>query len=261
MMTRFAGLALLLAMTAAADTLTLQDGRIVDGTFIGGNTRQIQMQIGGAIQTFAITDIRNLSFSAGQASAPIAAPAPSSPAQPDPTTPVAPAGALGVTLPAGTQFVVRMIDSVDSERDHTGQSFRASLDEPVIVSGNQIVPRGADVVVKLVDSKESGKIAGRASLTLNLQTVTINGRMVDINTQSVSQESSSRGKRTAGVAAGGAALGAIIGGIAGGGKGAAIGAGSGAGAGVGVEVLTKGQRVRIPSETRLTFSLDVPVNI
>jgi hypothetical protein len=115
--------------------------------------------------------------------------------------------------------------------------------------------------VKLVDSKDSGKVTGRTNLTLNLQSVLISGRLVEINTQSVTQSSGSRGARTAGVTAGGAGLGAIIGGIAGGGKGAAIGAGTGAGAGLGVEVLTKGQKVHIPSETRLNFVLAVPTRI
>ena len=77
----------------------------------------------------------------------------------------------------------------------------------------------------------------------------------------MSQESSSRGERTAKVAGGTAAVGAIIGAIAGGGKGAAIGAGAGAAAGAGAQVITSGQRVRIPSETRLTFVLDNPVRL
>jgi outer membrane lipoprotein SlyB len=85
--------------------------------------------------------------------------------------------------------------------------------------------------------------------------------MVDLNTQSVSRASDSRGNRTAKVAGGTAAVGAIIGAIAGGGKGAAIGAGAGAAAGAGAEVVTKGQRVKIPSETRLTFVLDNAVRI
>jgi hypothetical protein len=89
----------------------------------------------------------------------------------------------------------------------------------------------------------------------------VNGQMVDINTQTVSQSSSSRGARTAKVAGGTAALGAIIGAIAGGGKGAAIGAGAGAAAGAGAEIITSGQRVKIPSETRLTFLTDTPVRI
>ena len=63
------------------------------------------------------------------------------------------------------------------------------------------------------------------------------------------------------MATGGAALGAIIGAIAGGGKGAAIGAASGAGAGTAVQVVTGGQKVHIPSETRLTFTLDTPVKL
>ena len=79
--------------------------------------------------------------------------------------------------------------------------------------------------MKLVDEKDSGKLTGRAELTLDLQSVKVNGRMVDINTQTVSRESDSRGARTAKVAGGTAAVGAIIGAIAGGGKGAAIGAG------------------------------------
>jgi len=166
-----------------------------------------------------------------------------------------------VELPAGTNISIRMIDGVDSETARMGQTFAAALDEPVMLNGETVIPRGADVSVKLVDSKESGKLTGRAELTLDLVSVRVNGRMVDINTQTVSRESSSRGERTAKVAGGTAAVGAIIGAIAGGGKGAAIGAGAGAAAGAGAEVITKGQRVRIPSETRLTFVLDNPVRL
>ncbi|HWC63410.1 MAG TPA: hypothetical protein VG501_07295, partial [Rhizomicrobium sp.] len=142
-----------------------------------------------------------------------------------------------------------------------GQTFAASMDEPVMVDGNQVIPRGADVVVKLVDDKESGKLTGTTVLTLDLVSVKVNGKVVDVNTQAVSKASGSRGSRTAKMATGGAALGAIIGAIAGGGKGAAIGAGAGAGAGAAGQVITKGQKVHIPSETRLTFTLDTPVRV
>jgi len=148
-----------------------------------------------------------------------------------------------------------MIDDVDSERDSVGKTFRASVDEPVLVNGQVVIPRGADVAAKLVDDKQSGKFEGRTVLTLDLMQVQVNGRMVDINTEEVSQSSASRGSRTGKVVGGTAALGAIIGALAGGGRGAAVGAVSGAAVGGGVQVLTKGQRVRIPSETRLTFTL------
>jgi hypothetical protein len=128
-----------------------------------------------------------------------------------------------------------------------------------MLDGNAVIPRGADAVVKLVDSQESGKLTGRADLKLALQSIAVNGRLVDVNSQTVTEESSSRGARTAKVAGGTAAVGAIIGAIAGGGKGAAIGAGAGAAAGAGSQVIMSGQKVHIPSETRLTFVLDNPV--
>jgi len=181
--------------------------------------------------------------------------------RPDPNPPPAAAPRDPVDLSAGTNLVVRMIDGVDSNTAKVGQTFNASVDEPVLVNGATVIPRGADAVVKLVDAKESGKLTGRADLTLDLVSVRVDGRVVDINTQTVTRESDSRGARTAKVAGGAAAVGAVIGAIAGGGKGAAIGAGAGGAAGAGTEVITKGQQVKIPSETRLTFVLDSPVRI
>jgi hypothetical protein len=158
-------------------------------------------------------------------------------------------------------LTVRMIDPVDSEVSRVGETFRASIDEPVVVGSQQVIPRGADVVVKLVDDKQSGKISGKTELTLDLVSVTVNGKTVDVNTQSVTRDSSSRTGRSEKVIGGTSALGAIIGAIAGGGKGAAIGAVSGAGVGTAAQVATKGQRVHIPSETRLAFTLEYPVRL
>jgi len=128
-------------------------------------------------------------------------------------------------------------------------------------NGQTIIPRGADVVLKLVDSKQSGKIAGRAELALAMMSVRVNGQLVDIRTQTVVQKSADRAGRSAGAIGGGAVGGAVLGGILGGGKGAAIGLGAGAASGAAVEMVTSGQRVRVPSETRLTFVLDNPVRI
>jgi hypothetical protein len=125
-----------------------------------------------------------------------------------------------------------------------------------------LVPRGADAVVKLVDAHDSGKLTGHADVTLSLWSVKVDGKMVDVNTQTISKQSdSSKGTKTGTMAGGGAVAGAIIGAIAGGGKGAAIGAGSGAAAGTGVAAVTKGPAVKVPSETVLTFSLENAVTI
>jgi hypothetical protein len=154
-----------------------------------------------------------------------------------------------------------MIDAVNSDSAYLGQMFKASLDEPVVVNGQTVIPRGADVMTKLVQDQQSGKIQGRTVLTLALSTISINGRPVDVTSTDVRNESKSRGARSGEVIGGTAALGAIIGAIAGGGKGAAIGAGSGAAVGTGAEVLTSGQKVRIPSETRLSFRLQSPIQL
>jgi hypothetical protein len=241
------GIVLAIALTAmAADTVTLKDGQIISGTYLGGSAREVRIETGDEIRTLSVEDINSIHFGGPQPGSRLAAPSPA---------------AGGVTLPAGTKLVVRMIDGVDSERNAVGQTFAASLDEPVLIDGEPVIERGADVVVKLVDGKQSGKLTGTAALTVDLVSVKVNGRAVDFNTQTVTEESSSRGARTAKMAGGGAALGAIIGAVAGQGKGAAIGAGAGAAAGAGAEILTKGQRVRIPSETRLTFMVENPVRI
>ncbi len=271
----YAGIVLTVATLGFADTITMKNGTVINGTYLGGSARQVRIATGDNVQTFDVTDVQRIEFggssmgAAPQAPAAVAPPAPpqaprmrqDNVMRPQDPPPPAQMASSGITLPAGTNFVIRMIDSVDSETARVGQSFSASLDQPVMLNGDTIIPRGADVAVKLVDSKQSGKLTGRTELALSLQSVRVNGQMVDINTQTISQQSSSRGARTAKVAGGTAAVGAIIGAIAGGGTGAAIGAGAGAAAGAGAEVLTNGQRVRIPSETRLTFVLDNPVRL
>lgn len=167
----------------------------------------------------------------------------------------------GKTIPRGTSVVVRMIDEIDSEKARPGATFRASLDEPLRVSGLEIAPKGADATVKMVGAQESGKLTGRSELTIQLVSIVAGGNTVVLETSSVSQSSGSQTAQTAKSAAAVGAVGAIIGAIAGGGKGAAIGAGAGAAAGAGSQVFLGGQRVRIPSETVLTFLTDSEVKL
>src|SRR5260370_32125118 len=92
-----------------------------------------------------------------------------------------------------------MIESVDSEQARLGQSFRASVDDPVIANGQTVIPRGADAVVKLVEDRQSGKIEGRTVLTLTLTEVIVNGRTIDFTTGDVSQSTGSRRARSGNV--------------------------------------------------------------
>ena len=265
---RYLSVFLLLANCVMADTVFFRDGHTVKGSFVGGDARTIRVAVGDRVETIRLADVDRIAFGdAEQAYAPpVLRTPPEEPAyRPAPAPPPPPRrddfGDRGV-IPSGTVLTIRMVDSVDSERDYVGQTFQASLDEPVLdPSGRTVVPRGADVVVKLVDDVQSGKIEGRTVLTLDIVSLRINGREVDVDTAAITEQSGSRTARSGKVIGGTAALGAIIGAIAGGGKGAAIGASAGAGVGTAAQVATKGQRVRIPSETRLTFTLQQPVRL
>jgi hypothetical protein len=165
-------------------------------------------------------------------------------------------------LPSGSEISVRLIESIDSERNREGDEFRASLEDPITLGNDVVVPKGADARVKLVNEQESGRLSGKAGLTVQLISITVDGKPIRVDSSDVSEYSGSRGARTAKSAAAVGAVGAIIGAIAGGGQGAAIGAGAGAAAGAGAQTVMKGQRVRIPSETVLTFTtqrtLEIP---
>src|SRR5437879_3540670 len=180
-----------------------------------------------------------------------AAPA-ATPAPPQPVT---------VTVPANTIVTVRTIDTIDSKTNQAGQLFKASLDAPIVVENRVIVPSGADAYIKLVNAKSAGRVTGRSELGLQLASVVFQGKTYNVVSSDVKQSGTSRGKQSAERIGGGAALGALIGAVAGGGKGAAIGAAVGGGAGTGVQVFTKGQQVKIPSETRLDFTLQQPLDI
>ena len=260
------GAIILSASLACADTITLTNGEIIHGTYLGGTARQIRMDINGNVRTFDIGQVQSVSFVESYSPAP-----PPHPVAADPNfqrdrygyaaQPGSNRGPLGVTVPPETNITVRMIEPVNSQTARLGQIFRASIDEPIFVNGREVIQRGTDVLTKLVEDRQSGKIEGRTVLSLALVSIAFNGQEIPVTSSDVRTESSSRGARSAEVVGGGTALGAIVGALAGGGKGAAIGAASGATLGAGAEVLTKGQVVKIPSETRLTFILESPLHL
>jgi hypothetical protein len=261
-----------------ADTLRLRDGRIITGTLQSANRDEIRFQRdGGPTDRYDIGSVDTITFGNGSNNN-------SSPYNNQPgrnsnqgrandqsrqrdqygnsvgdadrsrNSSFNDRSSNGGVIPAGTVVSVRMIDSIDSDASHAGETYRASLDQPLVVNGQTVAPAGSDATVQIVRVQQGGRISGNEEVTLALASFSANGRTYDINTSNESVSSNSRGKQSAEVIGGGAALGAIIGAIAGGGKGAAIGAGAGAALGTGAQVL-RGQRVKVPSETRLSFTL------
>ncbi len=176
-------------------------------------------------------------------------------------TPATPPPPQKVTIPSGTTMAIRLVDPIDSETSQPGQTFRATLDSPLAVEGETAIPAGYDVEGHIVDVKSAGKFAGQSVLVLQLDRIAVGKKYYNIQTDQYRREGTSRGKSTAKKVGAGAAIGAIIGGIAGGGKGAAIGAAAGGGLGGGVQAATKGQQIKLPSETVLNFTLQGPLTV
>ena len=147
-----------------------------------------------------------------------------------------------VAVPASSTLTVRMIDGVDSAVNNAGEIFHASLESPMVVDNEVVVPRGADIYVRLARASSAGRMRGKSELHLELVKMEFQGRSYPLVSSTYSVTGSSQGKSTAKKVGGGAALGAIIGALAGGGRGAGIGAGVGAAGGAIIRQRRKASR-------------------
>jgi len=261
--------ALFFVSVAAADTLELKSGKVVQGRYLGGTAAVLRFEVSGEVQTFSTNDIVALTFTGRSgASAPMVAPGPgAAPAQGYAPTPAAapapapePAGG-DVTIPAGQSMLIRMIDGVDSSKNHVGDIFHASLETDLTIGNTVVARKGTDVYGRLAESQKSGNFSSKSELQLELTRLVIDGKDYPVVSSDYTLQGKGQGSQTAKKVGVGAVAGTIIGAIAGGGKGAAIGAAAGGATGAGVQVLTKGAQVKVPSETVLEFRLQQPVTV
>jgi hypothetical protein len=206
----------------------------------------------------AATDAAAAADAAGTAgstsTAAVDAPKPSQPAPPAPAP-------KPIVVPAGTELSVILADALDSGKNKAGDEFTANLAAPLTVAGKTVIDRGAKVQGRIVDAESSGRVSGKATLTLALTGVTHRGKMVPLVTKTYFEEAKSTKGRDAAVIAGAAGVGAAIGAIAGGGKGAATGGAIGGAAGTGTVLATKGEEVKLAPETKLSFTLDKDLSV
>jgi hypothetical protein len=183
-------------------------------------------------------------------------PAPAVNVPPDPPAPVQ------VTLRSGTLLSARTVEGLSSERNQVGDTFTATLEQPLSVDGWVIAERGAHLEGKIVQSQRAGRVKGLSDLAIEItQLVTSDGQRVTIETETfIRHGQSSTGEDAAKIGAG-AVIGAAIGAIAGGVKGAGIGAAAGSAAGAGDVMLTRGKPAALPAETHINFRLRNSVTI
>ena len=264
----------LLAAPAFSDTLVLKNGEKISGYFEGGSPRVIKFRTSdGVVKDFDLLSVQQIQFgdekTASSANSSNAATPRSAASSADPrllpgtervTKPASTNAAnTGWTIPTGSKVVIRMIDSVNSETNKLGDTFVAVLEEPISQGGVEVIPRGADVRGRIAKIDDAGRFKGSAQLGLELTQIIVNGIPYSVTTSEYNEVGEGRGKETAKRAGIGAGIGAAIGAIAGGGKGAAIGAGVGGAGGTAIQVMTKGEKLNIPSETKLEFTLRTPL--
>ena len=172
-----------------------------------------------------------------------------------------PEAAKPIVVPAGTVITVRLNDAVGTKISQSGQTFSATVAQPVEVNGTTVIPDGAEATGTVVTATPAGRFKGGSVLQLKLDSVTINGKPRRVETSAVTRSEKGKGKRTATMVGGGAGVGALIGGLAGGGKGAAIGAIAGAGAGTAGSAFTGNRDITLPAESVVSFKLEAPLEI
>src|SRR6516162_3973407 len=166
-----------------------------------------------------------------------------------------------VTIPEGTKLDVRLLDPIGSASDTSGETFRATLDGPIVVNGVVAVQKDANLTGKVLVTRSSGHLQTPAELVVTLASLEVGGKTYPILTSERSWRGHSHKKRNAELIGGGAGVGALIGALVGRGKGAAIGAGVGAGGGTATAYATGKKDLSIPAETPLRFVLRRPVTV
>ena len=177
------------------------------------------------------------------------------------SAPQAPPPPAVLDLPAGTRIGVRLDQDLGSKISQSGDSFRASVADDVLLNGQVVIPRGARAEGTVVDAKPLGRFKGGAVLSVRLERVHTRWGSYPVATSTIDRAEKGKGKRSAGFVGGGAGFGALVGGLAGGGKGAVIGGLAGAGAGTAGTAFTGNKQIFLPAETLLSFRLEHSVHI
>jgi hypothetical protein len=241
--------------TLGADRVRLRSGKVVQGMFIGGDSKAVRVLLdNGQVSEVRLDEAVAVEFDARKP------PPPPPPPPPKPSASAPAAARSTVTVPAGTAVNVRLTQAIDVDSSQAGMTFKAAVDDPIMIGGSIVIPRGASAVLQAAKVQQSGTMKGSDKITLKLNSIGFGGMMYDVAANYVEMKGGGEGKKTGRKVGGGAGLGAIIGGIAGGGEGAAIGAVVGGVGGAAVAASGE-EHLKLAAETRLQFQLTAAVNI
>ena len=137
-------LVFLMGATLSADRLRLRSGKVIEGTFLAGDSKTVRMLLAnGSKSEVAIEEVTAVEFT---------------PRRPPPPPPPDPARApAAVMVPQGTTLNVRLTQAIDVDSAQAGANFRAIVDDPVMLNGKVVIPRGASAVLQAVKVGAVGK--------------------------------------------------------------------------------------------------------
>jgi hypothetical protein len=215
--------------------LTRADGALVEGTLVGRDQDAVTVDVGPATRSVPREAIADLRLKDAEKPAPPRA-----------------AKFREITLPAETPLAIRLDTSVSTSTSAVESPVHGTLAESIVRNGVTVVPAGAVVRGAISSVRPSGRVKGRASISMAFDDLAIGGthHAIDARFARTAPAGKSRDAKTIGIpAAGGAVLGAILGGK----KGAAIGAAAGGGAGTAVVLTTPGRDISLQAGTLLSL--------
>ncbi|GGA62899.1 hypothetical protein GCM10011369_00200 [Neiella marina] len=244
-----AGVLSLTSFAALSASITLKDGRVIEGNVVSQQGDELVIDSNGIEIKLPKSQVQSIDMT-GSASTPAAAPA--QPAQQPAAAPAPQAQQQPAVVPAGTSFTIRTTQTLSTRQNGSGQRFSGVLEADLVASnGTVMAPRGAQVYGRVVGSQNSGRMTGTAAMSLEITEIMVNNQMKAVVTQTVNATSGqSEGRRTLGRTAGAAAIGGLIDG--------SDGAKTGAKVGLGASILTRGNAVEIPNGTLMDFQLRAP---
>src|SRR5207247_5818586 len=162
----------------------------------------VYFRVQGRVETFNISEVAQIIFkepellspSRGRTERPEepkgAPPAVEAPRLPDnrqrenpsPATPATAPPSASVTLAAGTPIIVRTVQQIDTDKNKVGESFEATLEEPLSQDGQVLAQRGARVMGRVAYAEESGRASGQSQLILELTELVLDGKTYPLRT-------------------------------------------------------------------------------
>jgi hypothetical protein len=174
---------------------------------------------------------------------------------------VVPVTAAARQLPAETSIPVTLETTVSSATSRPEDRVDARVRADVLSGGKVVIPAGSEMRGHVISVRRSGKVKGRAYLSLSFNELVANGKTYRIATRRIGVQAPPSHGRDAKIIGGGAGAGAVVGALVDGKEGAAKGALVGAGAGTGVVLATRGKEVTLASGSRWRVRLVKPLEI